>query len=63
MEVAAEKVAEHLSVMSIVCEEVEAEEVAEHLSAPFFLLNTRLSIVCATSPDIELEKEALTDPG
>ena len=64
MEVAAEKVAEHLSVMSIVCdEEVEAEEVAEHLSVPFFRLNTRLSIVCGTSPDIELEKEALTDPG
>ena len=59
MEVAAEKVAEHLSVMSIVCD----EEVAEHLSVPFFSLNTRLSIVCATSPDIELEKEALTDPG
>ena len=37
MEVAAEKVAEHLSVMSIVCdEEVEAEEVAEHLYVPFF---------------------------
>ena len=49
---------------AFVCdEEVGAEEVAEHLSVPFFSLNTRLSIVCATSPDIELEKEALTDPG